>query len=640
MHYLESNDAYINYLSSDRIPFPRNLQIELVHSPSSPQSLSPRLPLNQSPSDLVVINSEILDYITSSILPYVHRIDIVGNVDPLLSAKSVIALLENAQLFKVPVTLSCDPERLDEAMVSSLIANNLSEITVALDAATPETFQKLHGMEFETALQRILSIRETAIRDNRKPPKINISCVALTDNIDELPQMLYLIKQLEASALYLYAFGDEPEPFAGRSAFLHNRDQAEFSLYKTLIEAEINRISFKVFPELLMSVIAESNDLDGFLRGESPPPGDSAEWRKDCIALWDHPLISVSGEVKPCAIAMPAIGNLASDSFHTIWYSKPFLSLRKNCLLGHFNDVCSHCNAHGWRRNSPLKSNLQATDESFSLFTGWYGPELEERGFRCTRERATLFLKRSGAEKFVLLQLRKLALPKASSKGTITLNSTPPIPFQLKSTDWETIEIPLPAMDSQEVLQVEINMSHSIRPADIDEASDDPCEKGIKLARAWVEEWPQKVVFGQQLILLGYEILPESLVIGGDVILRTFWRSLDQTTSNLKVAVSFQLEDSPDTIHEKHRSMVRRDSFSEDHLILLHGQPSSAWDIGTFIAYEHRFSVPEDLVAGHYRLDLNLYPEGTPKARLAINRSDRPIEEDRVLLCTIMISQK
>ncbi len=640
MHYLESNETYISYLSSDRIPFPRNLQIELVHSPSSPQSVIPRLPMIQPPTDLMEINTEILDYITSSILPYVHRIEIVGNADPLLSENAVITLLENAQLFKVPVALSCDPERLDDARVSCLIANNLSEVTIALDAATPETFQKLHGMDFETALQRILSIREIASRENRKPPKINISCVALTDNIDELPQMLYLIKQLDASALHLYAFGDEPEPFAGRSAFLHNRDQAEFSLYKTLIEAEINRIQFKVFPELLMSVISESNDLDGFLRGESPPPGDSTEWRKDCAALWDHPLISVSGEVKPCGVAMPAIGNLASDSFQTIWYSKPFLSLRKNCLLGHLSDICSRCNTHGWRRSSPLKSNLLASDESFKLFTGWYDLELEEREFRSTRERATLFLKRTGAEKFVLLQLRKLALPKASMKGTITLNATTPIPFQLKSTDWETIEFPLPAMDSQEVLQVEINMSHSIRPADIDEASDDPREKGIKFARAWVEEWPQKVVFGQQLILLGYEILPESLVIGGDVILRTFWRSLDQTTSNLKVAVSFQLEDSPDTIPPKHRSAVRRDSFSEDHLILLHGQPSSAWDIGTFIAYEHRFSVPDDLVAGHYRVELNLYPEGTPKARLPINRSDRPIEDDRVLLCTIMISQK
>lgn len=641
MPYLESTESYISYLSSDRIPFPRNLQIELVHSPGTSSFLIPRIPLIEPPSDLIEMHSDVLEYITSSIIPYVHHVEIVGNVDPLYSKTAVASLLENAMLFKIPVSLSCDATSLDEATIRMLLSNFLHEITISLDAASPETYQKLHGMEFEEALRRIQLIYEIAKTDNLHSPKIHLSFVALRDNIVELPQMLYLVKQLHAESLIVFALGEESEICEGQSAFLHCRDQAEEYLYKTLIEAEINHIPFRVHPELLMSVISDSSDLEGFLKGEYPPPGDSSEWRKDCQSLWNRPFISVSGDVKPCAVSMPTIGNLVNDSFQNIWFSKPFLSLRRNCLLGYMNDICSRCNVFGWKRFSSLKPNLLASDESFDQFTGWYETDLEEKAFRCSRERASIFLKRSGIEKFVLLQLRKLALPKASSKGTITLNNEAAIQFQLKSTEWEVIELPLPKPDGQDVIQIEINMSHSIRPSDLDESSDDPREKGIKLSRVWLEDWPQKVVFGQQMILLGYEVTPESWVIGGDVIFRTFWRSLDQSPANLKVAVSFQLENTQEHSDKKlHLPSIRRDSFAEDFLILLNGQPSSAWNPGTFVAHEYRFFVPEDVVDGHYRVDLNLYPEGSPKSRLQINRSDRQVEDDRALLGTVMISRK
>jgi MoaA/NifB/PqqE/SkfB family radical SAM enzyme len=643
MDILEQSNLYLSYMSSDHIPFPKSLQVELTSYCNLKCVMCPKTLGVYRSEPNKSMEMDVLDYIVTSILPYVHRVDVVGDGEPLLAPDLLFYLLENANFFKIPVTICSNGILLTPEFSRKLIEHELADLNISIDAATAGTYNKIRGADFDVLINNIKSLNELKAEAGSPFPALHFSMVAMKDNIEELPLVLDLASSLKADWVTLQAMGEESEDLKGQSVFLHNRDLAEEILYKSIIEADAKHYQLKLWPERLLDVLASNDDIDHFLCGDAPPPGDPSAWRKDCSFLWSTPFITTNGDVRPCCANLPPMGNLNHDSFHDIWYGSAYSALRKNMLTGHLADACLRCPGMGWRKIQSPKHYLFAKDEIFNLYPGWYDLELEERNYRWSRERSVLYLKPTNADKFLLLQARRAALPNAPSNGTIVINGESSFHVVLKSTNWETIEIPLPGLPVGDLVQVELNLTHSVRPADIDKASRDPRDLGIKISRASLENWPQKVVFGQQLILLGYELVPESWVISGDVMIRTFWRSLDHTQANLKVFLHFTRESESgigSTPLSRKLGFGRRDFFQGDHMLLLNGQPSSMWIPGTFIAHEHFFSIPEDAHPGHYKIEIGLYPEGSTKDRILITRSDRPFDKDRALLGTVLLSDK
>ena len=638
---LEESSLFLDFMSSDRIPFPQSLQIELTSCCNLRCVMCPKTLGVSRTEPNKEMNRETLDYLISSVLPYVERIDIVGDGEPLLAMDLLLYLLENAEIFRVPVTICSNGQLLDKEVCQRLIDLNLEDINVSIDAANAETYSKIRDADFSQLIHNLETLKQLKKDSGRDTPHLHLSMVAMEDNIHELPMLLDLAKNLNADSLTIQAMGEVTDEMKGKSAFLNHRDLTEEILYKCLIEAEASGFPLKIWPPKLFDVMGNSEDLGAFLSGDAPPPGDSAEWKKDCAFLWKSPFITTNGDVRPCCAELPPLGNLGKSTFQEIWYSKAARALRKNLLTGDLPHACLKCPGMGWRKIYKTKSSIHAPDEIFDAFPGWYGVELEERHFRWTQKRALLYLNHTPAEKFLLLQMRKAASPEAPSSGMITINNEEPMPFKLTTTNWETLEFPLSTSNDDEIFQVEFNLSHSIRPSEIDPNSHDSRLLGVKLTRAWVEDWPQKVVFGHQLVLLGYEIVPETWNLDGDALIRTFWRSLDVTHLNVKAFVHFSREGDNGVVTSPIRRKLgigRKDFFQADHLLLSKGQPSSNWIPGIFIAHEHRFPVPDNLNAGHYRIEIGLYGEGYPKDRIPIVRSDRPNQDNSALLGTVLIS--
>ncbi|MBN1551987.1 SPASM domain-containing protein [bacterium] len=639
---LENNEQFLEFMSSDRITFPKHLKLEFSTYLNDSMSMLPCRPviLDKKP---LVIDKDLLNYLVTSIAAYVQDIEIIGDVDPLSEKDTFFDFLEKMDFLGIPVSIHSTGETIDADTAQKLIDLNLENISIALDAATPDTYSKIRNDKFENILSNLRNMIELKRKTNKMTPHLHLTMAALNVNMEELPKLISLANELDADSITVQIVGQETEAIKGQSAFLHQRDFAEEILYRSLIEAEASGVSLRIWPEHLFDALPDIADIQNYFSGSNPPPDGEEEYRKECSLLWNTVFISVKGKVYTCQKRQNAVGDVSKATFQSIWFGKEYSSLRKESLSKQIPDGCLTCPLAGWRPVTVAKSNLLASDSSLDYAMGFYNTELEERVFRAAGDRASFFLKQSPSEKFLLIQLRKLALQDAPSLGTTLIPPQNPTPFRLTTTNWETIEFPLSSTEEDRIIQVDLAMEHAIRPVDADVKNRDSRLMSVKFARAWVEEWPKKVVFGQQLVLLGYETVPETWETGGDVIFRTFWRSLDQTPVNLKVNLHFSLEGKPKAKHsstKKELGVERKNEFQSDHLLLSGGQPSSMWVPGTFIAHEHMFSIPETIHHGHYKLELTLYPEGSSKKRLKIARSDRPAENDKALLGTVLISTK
>ncbi len=640
---LEKSDIYLDYMASDRIPFPKSLQIELTSYCNMKCVMCPRTLGTHRSEPNQKMENDILDYIISSIVPYVQRVDVVGDGEPLIAADLLFNLLEGAEYFKVPVTLCSNGELMDEVIAQELVRLNLADINFSLDAARPETYKKIRGASFAHVIQNIQSLTYIKQTSHKQTPHIHLSMVAMRDNIDELPELVNLAQEIGADSITVQAMGEEVEAMKGLSVFLHQRDKAEELLYKSLIESKARNLRLNLWPEQLMDVLSDPHDLGPFLAGQAPPPGDPALWRKNCSFLWETPFITTNGDVRPCCAKLPVMGNIKNEPFHKIWYSKAFRELRKRLISGDPPEACRKCPGMGWRKIIYSSSRLTANDHPMNFFPGWFDLEHEERDYRWSRDRAVLFLSRKKSDQFLLLQLRKSELPGAPDHGTIIIDSDQVFPFQLPSDNWTTLEYPLNPISSDQVLKAEINVSHSIRPCDAVKNTMDSRDLGIKFNRIWLESWPQKVVFGKQLVLLGFEVTPENWRIGDTVRFITYWRSLDKTTTNLKMFLHFTRlnHSSPVSTPLKRKLGIgRKDFFQADELLHSNGIPSAQWKTGIFVAYESHLHIPENLNPGEYRIDIGLYPDNSTKNRIPISRSDRPAGKHTALLGAVQISER
>jgi MoaA/NifB/PqqE/SkfB family radical SAM enzyme len=103
-----------------------------------------------------------------------------------------------------------------------IMDSGLKEISFSLDAATPETYRKIRGGDYDKAIKGVSTMCEARRNHPRRSLEIFINMTLMCENISEAPAFVDLAKDLQVDGIIfgqLMKFGDQPTWIAQRDTW-------------------------------------------------------------------------------------------------------------------------------------------------------------------------------------------------------------------------------------------------------------------------------------------------------------------------------------------------------------------------------------------------------------------------------------
>jgi radical SAM protein with 4Fe4S-binding SPASM domain len=207
--------------------------------------------------------------------------------------------------------------------VDLLVRNHLTYLSISIDAATEETYQKIRrGGRLSNILNALDKFKEIDQGGRFPIPYLRFIFVAMKDNIQELPELVTLANRYgvkEIKVEYLVAHSEE---LIEQSLFFHQHLLSLFS--ETRIIAEMNGVKLNLPP----------------LIGQDQS-GDKVH--KKCHTPRDTFFLSSNGDVRACMISNEIFGNIHSQSAEAIWADARLQRFRKQVNSTDLPADCQTC---------------------------------------------------------------------------------------------------------------------------------------------------------------------------------------------------------------------------------------------------------------------------------------------------------
>ncbi len=333
---------------------------------------------------------QILQQILDEVVPFVFRIDLVGDGEILLVPHLVQKVLETAALHKVLVNASTNGVLLTEKLSEMLVAGGLHDLNLSLDAANDRTYREIRGADLQKVLKNLETLNRVKMAAGSPFPLVQLSMVGMKRNIDQLPDLVNLAADYQAASVMIQAMG-EFEAVANESVSLRDRNYGKQCLLKADEIAASRGVKIHLWPP---GQFDENQSSASSPSESSRTP--SVKRLKDCDFPWDVPYFATDGSVRPCC-AMPPLGNLAESSFRDIWMGPQYTLLRTRMKTETPPDECIRCPGRGWYDPIECRSELRPGYDDRQFGTGWFETEsYKNEYYRWARENAVFFIAGQG----------------------------------------------------------------------------------------------------------------------------------------------------------------------------------------------------------------------------------------------------
>lgn len=203
-----------------------------------------------------------------------------------------------------------------------IVRSGLGQIHFSMDAATPETYQKVrHSDEFPRLLKNIRDVLEARRRLRSRRPFVGVNFTMMNDNFLEAADYVRLAAELGVDyiarpALIMTAWG-----YYDGAARMTRRQIIQ-------VLSETRRVAEDL--RAPMPITDYMRDPEGYFANYEENRRDAF---KGCIFLWNHVQIDPFGNLKLCC-AHPAAsiyrwGNLLETPFRKLWNSEPLQAARQ-----------------------------------------------------------------------------------------------------------------------------------------------------------------------------------------------------------------------------------------------------------------------------------------------------------------------
>jgi len=258
------------------------------------------------------------------------QIKLQGMGEPLVN-KHYLKFVEYASNYGIFITFVTNGSLLKENIINSLFEkNNISQISVSIDGATKETFEKIRVRSNfdEIVVNTRKLISKFKEKERRKRPILNAVSLIQKENFHEVEQIMHLCKNLGFDDLsfqvQLTGWGKKDWELNNSKKDINYYDVKTNQLFKEIIEKgkEMN-FPIRVYEENLLSK-------------ENP-----------CAYPWNTPYVNTEGQLSPCTmIPDPKVfsfGSIHDSDFNKIWNSDKYKSFRRDINSNNIRDYCKNC---------------------------------------------------------------------------------------------------------------------------------------------------------------------------------------------------------------------------------------------------------------------------------------------------------
>jgi len=290
------------------------------------------------------------------VFPTLTRAYLFGLGEPVLHP-DLVTFTERLASAGVEVWITTNATLIDDELADRLALAGLHRISVSIDGARPETYERIRKRgKFEDVIRGLKAL--TGARKRHGRPLVYMSLVGMASNLAELPELVDLCAEVGGDGVFvegLYPY-EHPviEDFVRREHLGHlGVEQVTELVEEARVRAAFLGVHFHTrMDEILSHVPPEAADAPEAPAAEpaSPPPLSELRMPWVCSEPFIALNVTASGEVRPCCFNDDVLGDLNQQTMVEIWNGPGYAGLRADMAAGRVPESCEVC-----VRNSRVK---------------------------------------------------------------------------------------------------------------------------------------------------------------------------------------------------------------------------------------------------------------------------------------------
>ncbi len=285
------------------------------------------------------------------IFPTLLRAYLFGLGEPLLN-RHLLDYVQSLSSAGVEVWFNTNATLIDDEKADALARAGTTSITVSIDGATAETYERIRvGASFPAVVRGIRSlVRAAKIYGG---PNVDLSFVGMASNLHELPGLVELAAEVGARNMHV-------EPLYS---------QIQHDLQEHYARENLGILGPRRVDKLFRQASRRAEELHVRLASRFLVDGGSTDYVErarnlgiwwTCTEPWTSIWVTSAGEVRTCCINETSFGNLFEKSFAEIWNGQHYADFRgQHAGRRETPRGCANCIRNGRVRHSAFIAALE-----------------------------------------------------------------------------------------------------------------------------------------------------------------------------------------------------------------------------------------------------------------------------------------